>query len=275
MQSTTDTAEDVIMTGNTTPSQPHPTRTNHDWQPQFEPDPPLVQSRPHASQNIITLYDLTGIESTVRRVDPVSKEKINKIRKSYEGKVKQLGIAGVNKALSTPLEFIGENEETGEPIGLLNIPQEEWVKRHSGKKSIRNGMTPDILNLLDSAVEMAPGKLSDKEGEKYKKLMSVDEPPKAKVAAQPLQKSGVVSQAQSGHPSAAPSPNLKAQNLGQIARPARAGAKRRYNDTTFKGYGEGFVDDDMTNMSEEESREAGLRQQKRRRKVNTTMPPKP
>jgi hypothetical protein len=250
-------AEDVIM-ADTTPSQPQ--RTDHDWRPVFPTEAPVTQSQPHASQDLVTLYDLSSITASVRRTDPVTGEKINKLRKSYEGIVKQLHIAGVNKQAISPGEFINGGL-------LLDVPEEEWQERAS-ENPVQHGLTPNLQALLDSAVHMAPGRLLD--GDKYKKIIGTDDAPKAKLAADALKKGSTFPQAQSGHPSAAPSPTLKAQAAGQASRPARTGAKRRYHDTTFKGYGEGFADDDLTNLSEEEARDLGVRQ-KRRRKVNITL----
>ncbi|KAL9033478.1 MAG: hypothetical protein Q9214_007498, partial [Letrouitia sp. 1 TL-2023] len=47
----------------------------------------------------MSLFNLQSLASSVARTDPVTGEKINKMRKSYEGKVKALGLAGRNRAV--------------------------------------------------------------------------------------------------------------------------------------------------------------------------------
>jgi hypothetical protein len=233
-------------------SQSQLRRTDHDWQPYYPPLAPLALSRPHPSQNLISLYSLDKIAATVRRTDPTTGEKTNKLRKSYEGKVKQLHIAGVNKAVCAPGEFIGG--------GLLDIPEEPWHSEHVSGKQIQSA--PDWLAKLDRALQIAPGRLPVKDSEQWKKLIGTDEAPKAKTVPEAIKKVGAFSQPLSG----GTTPSMQDQAL----RPARTGAKRRYVESTFKGYGEGFADDglDTPNMSEEESRDLN-QPKKRRRKVNT------
>ena len=57
----------------------------------------IAPARPHPSQNLIDLYSLQGVQASVTRHDAAG-NKINKLRKSYEGKVKQLGLSGRSKA---------------------------------------------------------------------------------------------------------------------------------------------------------------------------------
>jgi hypothetical protein len=226
-------------------------RTDHDIRPLYIPTTPIVPARPHASQNLISLYGLGAIAASVRRADPVTGEKINKIRKSYEGKVKQLHIAGINKPVAVSREFIYDG-------GILDIPQESWYAEKVAGNAVQKGMTPSLLAKLDRALAMAPGKISD--GDKYKKLIGTDDAPKAKVA-EVIKKSGaIMNGAASGQPAAVPSPNVR-----PLARPARQNAKRSYHDSTFTGYGEGFADEDGNIISEEESRSRGIPMAKKRR----------
>jgi len=230
-------------------------RTDHDWQLYYLPAAPLPQSRPHASQNLISLYHLDDIATSVRRTDPTTGQKINKIRKSYEGKVKQLHIAGVNKAVPVPKEFING--------GLLDWPADQWQAQKVSGNPVQKGLTPSFLAKLDRAVKMAPGKLADRDSEKWKKLIGTDEVPKGKVVPEAMKKGAALFQSQPTYPSTAPSPRMGATG----ARPARAGAKRRYNDSSFRGYAEGFGDEDLTNISEDDSRGMGGNPKKKRRKV--------
>jgi hypothetical protein len=250
--------EDVIMTDEQVPtSTTNPRRTDHDWQVFFVPTTRIKKGIPPlASQNLISLYGLGKIEARVRRADLETGEKIlkNKIRKSYEGKVKDLHISGVNKAVSVPRELIGGD-------GLLAIPEETWKSTKVAGNDVLLGPMPSFLAKLDRAVAMAPGKLPDRESDKWKKLIGQDQIAKVKPADAMRKSNGVANGPPTGPPSAAPSPGLRPTT----ARPARKSAKRSYHDSTFTGYGEGFADEDGSIISEEESRSRGIPMNKKRR----------
>ncbi|KAI6865351.1 hypothetical protein KC323_g4382 [Hortaea werneckii] len=61
-------------------------------QPPFSIPP----SQPHPNTNLLTLFNLTRLHSTIARKDAAG-NKINKLRKSYEGKVKALGLQGSSR----------------------------------------------------------------------------------------------------------------------------------------------------------------------------------
>jgi hypothetical protein len=249
------TATNITTTTTTTTASPSQTRrTDHDWQPLYVPTAPVARGQPHGSQNLISLFHLDGIAASVRRTDPKTGEKINKIRKSYEGKVKQLHIAGINKADGVKNEFIFNG-------GILDIPQDVWHATKVAGNPVSNGMTASLLAKLDRAVAMAPGPLPRDDSERYKKLIGTDEAPKAKVA-DALKKVGgaIANGAQTGVSTGIPSPNMR-----PAVRPARQNSKRSYHDSTFTGYGEGFADEDGNHISEEESRARGLPMAKKRR----------
>ncbi|KAI7290036.1 hypothetical protein KC315_g19939, partial [Hortaea werneckii] len=58
-----------------------------------QPPHPIPPSQPHPNTNLLTLFNLTRLHSTIARKDAAG-NKINKLRKSYEGKVKALGLQG-------------------------------------------------------------------------------------------------------------------------------------------------------------------------------------
>lgn len=252
--------EDVIMIDQqeeepehkpTTDELSQPRRTDHDWQLYYIPTQPLPQSRPHPSQNLISLFKLDDIAASVRRTDPTTGEKINKIRKSYEGKVKQLQISGVNKAVSTPREFING--------GILDMPEAEWHAQMVSGRPLQKSITPDFLAKLERAVQMAPGSLPPREADKWKKFIGNEEAaPKGKVPVDVAKKNGIISPVQSARQSAA-------TPLAQSAtsRPVRS-TKRAYTDDTFEGYGDTM---DFAELSEDELRERGT--QKKRQRTST------
>lgn len=206
-------------------------------------------SRPHTSQNLIELYGLNSIAASVARIDPVTGEKINKLRKSYEGKVKTLQIAGKNKAVKVPDEF----------TNLLQWPEQEWHNQKVHGKNALDGLSGDLLGMLDRAVQMAPGKLPAAEADKWRNLVATDDGVKSKAAAEIVGKKPV-QPAPNARSLAVPSPALKP------SRPERSGTKRRYNETSFVGYGEGFADDDIADSTGgEDDGRSGITKKKRRK----------
>lgn len=187
-------------------------------------------SRPHPSQNLFSLYSLESLASSVARNDPVTGEKINKLRKSYEGHIKHLQIAGKPKATKMDRVFLDP----------LFVPADDWhVLRVQGKEiekamnTDQTALTPDFGKLLDSAfAAMAPGPLPNADAAKYRAYIGTDD------SAKPKPQDGPVHRA-TPFPASAPAPsNVTAHRGG--SRPERIGAKRHYTDAAFQGYGEGY-----------------------------------
>ncbi|KAI9710901.1 MAG: hypothetical protein M1820_002336 [Bogoriella megaspora] len=213
-------------------------------------------SAPHPSQDLISMYGLDSMAASVARKDPVTGEKINKIRKSYETKIKILGLSGKAKPTSNPNEF----------LGLLDIPEDSWQATEVSTRDIKNGMTSTLEAKLDRALQIAPGKLPPEEADKWKSILSVDEPTKVKSNLNPKNKSGSAPAAPpSAKASSPPSSNP------ETSRPQRAGKKRRYDDASFEGYAEGNVDDG--NSSQDESLASLSAKAKKRRKVSDSTEP--
>ncbi|KAL6155822.1 hypothetical protein ACJBU6_06019 [Exserohilum turcicum] len=193
----------------------------------------IQKSRPHASQNLIRLYRLEPLASSVARNDPVTGEKINKLRKSYEGHIKQMQIAGKPKA--TKMDGVFRD--------LLMLPEEIWQPNHvQNREPDKTALTPDgtglapeFSQLLDGAFAgMGPGSLPNADAAKYKAYLGTDDAIKPKAQDAPPQRT-------TPYTSSAPTPNNHI-NRG-LVRPERSGSKRGYTDAAFQGYGEGFGDD--------------------------------
>lgn len=209
-------------------------------------------SRPHPSENLISLYRLDKVAAGVARKDPVTGEKINKLRKSYEGKVKALQLTGKNKAVSTPDEF----------TNMLLFPDEEWLNQKAFGKSVENGLPSSILCKLDRAVQASPGPLPMKENERWKSIIGTDEPPKSRAACDGIAKKPSQNIHNPSNPQAIPA-------AARSVRPERTGKKRSYLDSSFRGYGEGYLDDDPIGSSAGEDEKQGGLSKKRRRKMGS------
>lgn len=167
------------------------------------------------------------------RADPITGEKINRLRKSYEGKLKGLGLSGRNKAVKN------ENSQSGGLRHLMMWPEEEWQIQKVHGKEIKIAEAESLLHKMQmQAMKLEPGPLPNNDywedvlgHEKPPKPSNIDSSGKKAVPANPLrqpsQSNGITST------STAP----------ERARPTR-GKKRHYDDNSFVGYGEGFIDDD-------------------------------
>ncbi|KAF2198689.1 Rox3-domain-containing protein [Delitschia confertaspora ATCC 74209] len=224
-------------------------RSDHDWQSsRVLPLLKLCQSphpmmQPHPSQNLNALYCLQPLARSVARNDPVTGEKINKLRKSYEGMVKNFQIPGKAR----PIKMEGVFMQT------IAMPDEEYeVQKVRGK-----GTKSNILALLDRSVgKINPGPLPPKDAQHFRQYISNDDGIKSKVDADIAGRKGMQS-LPSGRNSAVPSPALRA------SRPERQGSKRRYNDGSFVGYSEGFMDDAESTAGEDDR--SGFPKKKKRK----------
>ncbi|KAJ4296596.1 hypothetical protein N0V90_006643 [Kalmusia sp. IMI 367209] len=168
-------------------------------------------SRPHASQNLFELYGLNNLAKTVARQDPITGEKINKLRKSYEE--------------------------------LHNYPDMDYhasfvagKDMHRALNADQTSLMPDISSLLNSALGgMAPGPLPTQDSARYRAYLATDDPTKSKTPAEGTMHRAVQSA------SATPNP-YAASAASRLSRPERTGAKRQYTDASFHGYGEGYED---------------------------------
>ncbi|KAF2267019.1 Rox3-domain-containing protein [Lojkania enalia] len=210
-------------------------------------------SRPHGSQNLFELYSLNDLAKSVARTDPVTGEKINKLRKSYEGHIKNMQIAGKPKAVKMEGKF----------TGLLSVPEEDYrAQRVSGKEiekaldSSGSGLSPAFDSLLNSAFAgMAPGPLPQAESQRYRAYLGTDEASKSKAGVEVLNPVRSVP---------TPTSTGSLSQGSRVARPERTGSKRSYNESSFAGYGEGFTDDYTGNSTGGEDDSQGGMSKKRR-----------
>ncbi|PGH10052.1 hypothetical protein GX51_00319 [Blastomyces parvus] len=221
-------------------------------------------SGPNPSLDLVSLYGLGPVASSVARTDPVTGEKINRLRKSYEGKIKGLGLAGRNKPVKA------EPGATGGLKYLTLWPEEEWQNQKVYGKDIKVA-EPDssFFRQQLKAMKMEPGPLPNHEiwedalgHEKTSKVMVANDASLAKAAGtvpgairQPVHTNGT--------------PSMISTPTTEYTRPKRTGKKRSYNDSSFVGYGEGFPDDELDldsgrySNSEEGGRGPGKKKRKK------------
>jgi hypothetical protein len=205
----------------------------------------------------MSIYGLESLYKSVARVDPFTGEKINKLRKSYEGQIKDFQLAGRNKSVKlkaerpnapTMRETIGSF--TKEHRGTYLETDEQW-SRENAKHKIQ--MTDDFRSTVRLAMQLQPGRVRNEQ--KWDDVLGHEK----KVPSQPI---------------SAPTPVPLQRPNGQMRQPPNAaelkratrGKKRSYDDNSFVGYGDGFSDAEGAHDLDD-AYDSGDGRSKKRRKV--------
>ena len=219
-----------------------------------EPDVAYPTSGPDPTEDLIDVYGLGRIAGNVARNDPVTGEKINRLRKSYEGKLKDFNLAGKNKPHKV------EDVAPGSLIDLMMIPEEQWQIQAHGKDAGLH--SADSQTKFERAMKMDRGVVS--KNDYWEDVLGHEKPKPAAFAFETTRKSvlgGEDRQIGLGN-------GISLNASSEASRPRRANRKRRYDDKSFEGYGEGYVDDEAVTegtYSDEDGRPSG---KKRRKKVD-------
>ena len=148
-------------------------------------------------------------------------------------------------------------------LEMAQWPEVEWQNQKVASKEVSKGLSASALSALDKAVKLEPGPVPRNEEwenilghEKVKHGGPPSPRPGHKIAdamgsKKPARTNGFV--------------NGAGQEQGDGIRARRSGKRRRYDDESFEGYGEGFVDDDREDAGGYSSDERASK--KKRRKV--------
>ena len=209
---------------------------------------------------MIKLYGLEALEASVARVDPKTGEKINKLRKSYEGQIKSFGLAGKNKAWGHDPEKDGMTLQD-----LGRFPAEEFHNQKVMGKPRVGQLSNGALEKLTKAMEFQKGKtrnnaewetalgldrksnIEDVKGKKQEVPKKIIQPTTVQVKV-------------NGHTNGVTS-------VPETNRPSRVGKRRRYDEESYVGYGEGFEDDQFDDDSSNEGSRRSGESRKKHRKV--------
>ena len=195
----------------------------------------------------------------------MTQEKINKLRKSYEGQIKSFELSGRNK----PSKDETPEGEWSSLNTMVLEPEDSWYATNVMGKEI--DITSDFESRLRKALHMHPGRTRKHEnwgdalGHERPRPASAQDPNK-KLAHPSTQKT--LTNGNTARPGQ--------QSTAEAIRPRRAGKKRSYADNSFEGYGDGFVDDenadmDSSFMSNSEDGSRGLGRKKRKKVGDTTL----
>lgn len=184
---------------------------------------------------MLGLYSLRGIQASVQRKDPLTGEKINKLRKSYEGKLRELDLQGRNRA----------TESRGELLGLVDpgwddIIQEGLTRRQAvfGPYDLDGPMKNDLFANLEGALTVKAGQLPKKEHAEWRHALGLDDAEK-KAAPTGPQKTATANLLAKTAPGVG-LPNSAPASPRMMAGRERKGKKRRYDDSSFEGYEDGY-----------------------------------
>ncbi|KAI9801975.1 MAG: hypothetical protein M1825_003030 [Sarcosagium campestre] len=224
------------------------------------------RSRPHPTQNLISLYGLDPLAASVARTHPVTGEK-QKIRKTYKGKITAFGLSGKDK------EVKHAPDQPGGLVEMMQMPDEEWYVQKVAGREVEKGLSDSLLAKLERACYMEPGDLPGFDASVLG-LGWEDTVPGVKRSALQASSTTTATTAaasrQAGQSNGAGISSTAAPAASDALRPTRASKKRRYDDRSFEGYGEGFVDDDVDaqgGYSSDDRDDGGRGGKKKRKKV--------
>lgn len=189
----------------------------------------------------MNLYSLQTIQASVARKDAAGK-KINKLRKSYEGKVKAMNLEGRFKPTVKDKELYGLLDPDWDAD--MGGGETLWQQQRGGVLlSADAAMTGDLLAKLDVATSLRPGTLPKAEHKEWKDMLAPpDEPAKGGTPATTATKLGSLAKPV-GLAKTTAGTTLRASAPASPRRPERSGKKRRYDDSSFDGYQQTYDDE--------------------------------
>ena len=162
------------------------------------------------------------------------------MRKSYEGQLKTFALSGRNKSVKhDPSKGMGLSE-------MAAWPEEEWRNQKVFGKDVKDGMPESMKGKLEKAMQLLPGPVP--ENDKWEDLLGIEKVKPVDAAKDKGLKNTIASKPSGQQVNGIRPPTNASANNAQMAEPIRARRttkKRRYDEGSFEGYGEGYVDDEM------------------------------
>lgn len=214
----------------------------------------IARQRPHPTQDLLELYDLRAIQASVQRKDPLTGEKINKLRKSYEGKLKDLNLEGRNKATESRKELEGLIDPAWD--SLTQNGTTLWQEQNP-TADLEGPAKNDILANLDAALSFKPGRLPKVEHDRWRHSLGLDDGGKVSAAAGAGPPKNVTSNFLKTNAGFSVRNSAPASPRNIPGRPERTSKKRRYDDRSYEGY-----EDDGYSTGDVDDRSAGKRRKR-------------
>lgn len=159
---------------------------------------------------------------------------------------------------------------------MAQWPAEEWHNQKVHGRDVRDGLSQATMQKLGDAMSMRKAPVPDTADYVWDDVLGIEKAKPLPIASDRLEKS---SRQENGVKMNGQINGVRIQSekasTTKANRPKRTGKKRRYDDHSFEGYGEGYLDDegdmleDLGGQSTDEgSRRGGV--SKKRRKVSGT-----
>jgi hypothetical protein len=179
-------------------------------------------------QDLYAMYGLNDLAKSVARTKPDGSKAV-KLRKTYKNHIKDHGVSGafdsVKKEMDAPDTL----------YAMMIAPEEEWDAQHTRGKEIGKGLPENALARMGKAFTMARGVIPKTS---WNNSVLGDLIP----APTPTESAKVI---QNGNKTSIPqNPSVARAVKSELPRPKRNVKKRTYGDSSFEGYGEGYIDDD-------------------------------
>lgn len=200
------------------------------------------------------MFGLTGVAADVARTKANGEK--NALRKTYKGHIKSLGVNGhfdaVKKDWATDPDGF---------IAMISMPETEWHVHQVAGKEIERGFSDVVQSSLLKATAMAKGPIPK---------AVWDSSVLGDLAPGNVAKKGSQDYTRSTAPSTPAALGGGSTRGGRPQQPpadrVRRNKKRSYQDSSFEGYGEGFLDDDAPGGAAYSTAEGDDASSKKRRK---------
>ncbi|RKF78994.1 Mediator of RNA polymerase II transcription subunit 19 [Golovinomyces cichoracearum] len=189
---------------------------------------PIPQNNVDLTQDLFALYGLENISKSVARTNPDGSKGV-RLRKTYKNHIKDHQLSG---------NFDSIKREADDPNNIYTMmitPEEEWQKENLGRENIEDGIPDTIKQLMGKAFKMSRGVIPKSAWNNS--ILGDLAPATASVEPSRLTQNPLKSQQNS---------NLGGLKTTKLPgpRPKRSIKKRTYGDSSFEGYGEGYIDDE-------------------------------
>jgi len=182
-------------------------------------------------------YGLGPLLETVARHDPKTMEKINKLRKSYEGQIKAAQLSGRNKAHAAPKDPDDYHDPPWGPLRVMADKTDEVWKGELRREKI--GDLGSLKDKLSKALKLNPGTMNKATTTEWDDLLGHELTKRPAPLQTPAQSFSNPQQPQQARiPNGVrPMPNAAIAPDKMRTR----GKKRSYDDSSFSGY-KGYAD---------------------------------
>jgi hypothetical protein len=171
---------------------------------------------------------LEDLAKSVARTNPDGSKAV-KLRKTYKNHIKEHGVSGafdsVKKEMDAPDTL----------LAMMHAPEEEWDAQYTRGKEIGKGLPENVKASMGKAFTMARGTIP-KSSWNAAVLGELIYAPSQTESAKATQNGIKIPVPQN--------PSVVRTAKSDLPRPKRNIKKRTYDDTSFEGYAEGFMDDD-------------------------------